>query len=175
MAETRLKRIAQAVHQALGDLSVAARHDRTALSEHGQLRRIVWLTEGGTGEAAHQAGGRIPPGRPNVRVVSTWLRVETAQAHIYAEDRATCEELLDKVIAALDEECGPSFAGFSYRWVTEERPNAGVTLRASKCILTVQLREPVVVKEEPLHPLPAAETEYGLLLEDDTIAPHPDT
>lgn len=172
---TRLKSIAKAVHHELGDSSVAARHDRTALSEHSQCRRIVWLTEGGSGEAAHQAGGRIPPEQPHLRVVSTWLRIETAQAHIFAEDRATCEELLDRVIAAIDEVCGPSFAGFSYRWVTEERPNSGVTLRASKCVLSFQLRMPVAVKREPLHPLPAPETEYGLLAEDESVQPHPDT
>src|SRR5690606_23692469 len=130
MQETRLKRIARQVHEALDDLSILDRHDRNALAEHSQLRRIVWLTEGGTGEAARQAGGRPASHAPDLRCVSTWVRIENAQAHIYAEDRATCELLLDRVIAALDETCGPSFAGFSYRWVTEEQPNAGVTLRA---------------------------------------------
>lgn len=171
---TRLQRIAEQVHADLDEPTIRAEHDRVAVAKHNQLRRIVWLTEGGTGEAAHQAGGRPRCDKPDVRVVSTWLRVETAQAHIYAEDRATCEQILDRVIAALDEVCGPSFSGFSYRWVTEEQPNAGVTLRASKCILSFQLRMPVAVETQTLHPLPPAETDYGIERDDGSIEPHPE-
>src|SRR5690348_8841841 len=121
---TRLREVAEDVHALLNaaltpEDQVKDCHDRVALTQHQQQRRIVWLTEGGTTEPPKQAGGRRPTDGTEYRIVACRVRVERVEAHLFAESRERTEELLDAVIAALCQTLQVvEIPG--YEWITEE-------------------------------------------------------
>lgn len=171
---TRLAELADRVHEELADPTVAKRDDVAALQQHDVLRRVVWLTEGGQIDATRQAGGALPDDGTQVRITACRIRGEEVQAHLYAEDRATTEQLLDNTIAAVCLALGPSATLQRYRWLTEERAESGRTRRSVKCILYLTMRLPVPELIEPLLPLPPAEVVCGLIDADGDFVPVPE-
>jgi hypothetical protein len=167
---TRLEEFATAVHAALGDPSVKAYFDATALQEHKQRRRIVWVTPGGTTETPRQSGGMPPSDGSKMRIQACRVRVENIDAHIYAENRETTEILLDNLIAAVCLTINPAEMP-TYTWETETLDNAGRTLRIAHCILRIYLRLPVPDEIKQLFPIRGVEDECGTLQDDGSIKP----
>jgi hypothetical protein len=167
---TRLEEFATDVHAVLGDDTVKPYFDATALQEHKQQRRIVWVTPGGTTEAPRQGGGRPPVDGTQFRIQACRMRVENVDAHVYAENRETTEVLLDNLIAAVCLTLAVVEIP-TYTWETEEIGNAGRTLRIAHCILRIYLRLPVPDQIRPLLPITGIEDECGTLLPDGSIKP----
>jgi hypothetical protein len=158
------------VHVTLNDPTVKAYHDRVALQQHQQRRRVVWLTPGGTTEPPKQGGGRLPTDGTAFRVQACRVRVEQVHAHIFAETRELTEQLLDNLIAAVCSTLGVVEIP-TYAWVTEERDQAGTVLRAAECILRINLRLPVPEQIKPLTPVIGVEDVCGTLDDDGNTVP----
>ncbi len=170
---SRLSEQAARVHLEI-DSTILQRDDIAGLQQHDVARRIVWLTPGGEISPASQAGGRPATGGANgTRKVSTHLREEDVQAHIFGENRAATEAILDQVIAACSNVWGPSVRLQRYTWVSEERPNSGLTLRTNKVVLFLQLRMPVVVESKELGTFDTVTDVCGTLNDDGTVTPQP--
>lgn len=172
---TRLEEIAVAVHQRLNaalppEAQIKAYHDRVALTAHQQRRRIVWLTEGGTTQPPRQGGGRPPTDGTPVRAQSCRMRVEEADAHIFAENRERTEELLDALIAAVCTVLAVVEIP-TYRWVTEEVTQAGQALRVAYCVLRILIRLPVPEEIAALSPILGVDDICGTIQPDGSFKP----
>jgi len=117
---TVLATFATNVHTRLADPSVAMRLERKALEEHNQVRRVVWLSKGGTLEQPSKQGGQLSGNVNNgQRAVIAAVRNETVHAYIYAETTDTLETLFHNVVAAIMLELGGRRRAGAYEFPTQ--------------------------------------------------------
>lgn len=167
---SRLQEFAELVHDELGDATVVAKHDRVALQQHQQRRRIVWLTEGGQTIPPAQRGATFSIDGVGQRIQICRMRVEHVDAHLFAEDRETTEHLLDNVIAAV---CNVLKVVEipSYTWESEDNAEAGRALRGAHCVLRINLHLFVPQEIKPLRLITGVEDVCGTLDDDGEVVP----
>jgi hypothetical protein len=171
-APSRLEMLTLAIHARLGDDSVVRLFGRAAMSEHAELRRVVWIPMPSQIDDAHQAGGRLVAGQPDRRVVSRRVRVAHVEAYGYAEDDETTDALLDDLIAAIDLTAPQTrFIGYDY---PQHHENVdGATLRSSCFVLRMSFRFPVPEEISALKPIASATDVCGTTQPDGTVTPQP--
>lgn len=167
--QSRLERITRAIHDEMADPSIEYLFGRKYLDQHGTDRRIVYVPNGGTIAAPNKIGADV--GSHRVRMCRA--RVSSVEAHAYAEDIESADDLLDALIAAVCLVVPDAVFG-SYDDVSDEVGEAGETLRSYKVICRFQLRLPVPVEVKKLRTIVAIEHECGMLQPDGSIAPQPD-
>jgi hypothetical protein len=139
---TRLQRIAEAVHEELADRTVAMVVGREEAETHNGRRRVMWIPGQGKLVPSQRAGGTLLA--DGTRVVCVWNREEQLSVFIIAERVDTTEVLFENLLAALSEVIPESsMKNPGYRWVTQEKGQAGATLRSQLIEFTFTVVLPV--------------------------------
>lgn len=128
----------KAIHDELGDPTVELLFGRENLNANDRKRRaIVWVRPGGTTNPPGQGGGlyrspaeveaekaMVPTGQPveapsGSRVQFCYEPIDTAVAHLYAEDDLLLERLFYQLLAAIKLACGHHATPGRYVWPNE--------------------------------------------------------
>lgn len=173
--ESRLEECARAAQIIVGDDTIQRLFGRKSKKENAGKRRIVWIGPGGDFEAPRQAGGREVPGAtPNdtsYRVTTCFDRMERVEAHIYAEDRAAAEGLMEALLGALKTAFGTSFQPKRYEFPTQAPHKDGDSLGTELCILYGTIRMPVPMVIAPLKQITGTDHTCGTLDDQGNFTP----
>lgn len=170
---SRLEQLTLDIHETLNDATVEHRFGRKHLEHHDQERRIVWVRAPSRLEEPRQAAARKVVGTTEYRVTTCVDRMDAVEAHIWAEDDESIDQLLDNLVAAI---CLTQrfMAWGGYTYASQEPKEGGETARTEKIILRVSFRLPVPEEIKPLKVIIGLDHECGTLLPDGSTQPEPE-
>lgn len=172
---SRLEDITIEIHERLNDATLERRFGRKELQHHDQERRIVWVRVLSPIDTPKRAGATMVVGDPEHRVNVCQIRVETVEAHIFAETDELIDQLLDNVIAACWLTLQSVAVQFTnYSWVSQYENEAGETLRTEKVVLRLSFRLPVPEEIKQLTPITEISHVCGTLTNDGDFNPQPE-
>lgn len=117
---------------------------RKYLAKHDQKRRMVWVPVDSPVEPPKTTGGRrVGTGATQTVVVDAFIRVETVEVFIFAEDEDTIEALFDNLLGVMKRVISGGLLAGPYRWLTEEDGGSGWVLRQPAIMCRFSFRIPV--------------------------------
>lgn len=148
LPKSRGERIIDQVHTELDDDSVVHYVGRRFLAAHKQQRAVVWVPVSSPIEPATRAGGRTIDGQ---RRSDVFTRIESFEAHIYAENNETVDLLFDALLGACKRTVHTSMNVGRYSWASEEQDGTNWTLRQPKIVCQIAFQMPVAREQLKLH------------------------
>ena len=130
-----------------GDTTVLFQRGALALAENQDKRRVVFRRPGGAATPSRRAGSTDLGDGRRVRMVKR--REERVFAHVYAEDDAAADQLLDAVIACCEAVLGTGFQPGNYDWKTEDK-QASLTKYTEIVVLEMRWHKVTLDQFEPL-------------------------
>jgi hypothetical protein len=131
----KLEERLRTIRDAAGKKCPAFGTGHTELSLHGAPPRIVWVpTAGPIRPASDQGGDGVTKPR------KLWERHIEVAAHLWSDDLASGEELMEHLVGAIHDVGWGSYGMVSENWLETE---AGVTTRGELCVVTFNVVLPL--------------------------------